>query len=286
MKLFVRHQLVYTYSKSVSLTPHTLHLYPPTNPFVRLDRHEFQISPEPEKLVLTTDVEGNVQHQLFYQQPTNCLDITAEMEVTTLLENPFDFIFHPVESYRIPFQYSESIKQVLQAYLQPRGATTLVEQFARQVAAEANWKTLPFLTHLNKNIRHNFDYEVRETGPPLSPEQLLLNRKGSCRDYVSLYMAACQVLGLAARFVSGYYFGELKDEQYLHAWAEVYLPGAGWRGFDPTQNAMVADRHVPLAASLIPKLVTPVAGSFAHKGGVQSDFQATVSVRPLMSEIV
>lgn len=286
MKLLVRHELTYTYSSAVSLTPHTLHLYPPTNPFVRLDRHEFHITPDPEKLILTTDVEGNVQHQLFYNQRTDHLRIAAEMEVTTLLENPFDFIFYPIESQDLPFEYSEPINEVLQPYLQGRDATTSVGQFARQIAAEADWKTLPFLMHLNAYIRHNFAYEIRETGPPLSPERLLLNRRGSCRDYVSLYMAACQGLGLAARFVSGYYFGELQDEQYLHAWAEVYLPGAGWRGFDPTQNCMVADRHVPLAASLIPKLVTPVLGSFTHRGGIEADFQATVTVRPLTPEIV
>ncbi len=285
MRIFVRHELVYSYSSAVSLTPHTLHLHPPTNPHLRLEQYDLQIDPEPDKLVAGVDAEGNVQHVLFHYQPADSLRVVAEMRVQTLLENPFDFIFHPIESQRLPFQYSENLKRVLQPYLVAEGVTTLVEQFARQVAAEAEWQTLPFLTLLNERIRHNFAYEIRETGPPLPPEHVLIQRRGSCRDYVSLYMAACRVLGLAARFVSGYYFGTLKDHQELHAWAEVYLPGAGWRGFDPTQNSAVADRHVPLASSAVPRLVTPFAGSFTHKGPVSSDLQAIVQVRPVTAEV-
>lgn len=281
MKLFVRHELTYSYSGAVSLTPHTLHLHPPTNAHLRVERHELRIEPEPEKLVAGTDVEGNHQHVFFHHHPTDFLKVTAEMEVETLLENPFDFLFHPVDAHHFPFQYPESLKRVLQPYLVAEGVTTLVEQFARQVAAEAGWQTLPFLTKLNEAICHGFAYEIRETGHPMPPEHVLIQRKGSCRDYVSLYLAACRVLGLAARFVSGYYFGVLKEHQELHAWAEVYLPGAGWRGFDPTQNCAVADRHVPLAASALPRLVTPTAGGFAHKGGISSRLEARVQVRPV-----
>jgi transglutaminase-like putative cysteine protease len=285
MKLSVRHELAYAYSHPVSLTPHTLHLHPPTNPYLHVDEYRLVIDPEPDKIVAGLDAEGNAQHVLFHTQPTDHLRVTAEMRVRTLLENPFDFIFHPADSQRISFQYPDNLKRVLQPYLQPEGVTTLVEQFARQVAAEAGWQTLTFLTRLNQTIRDGFAYEVRESGPPLPPEHVLIQRTGSCRDYVSLYLATCRVLGLAARFVSGYYFGTLKEAQELHAWAEVYLPGAGWRGFDPTQNCAVADRHVPLAASAVPKLVTPCSGSFTHKGGVSSSFNTTVQVRPLTAEV-
>lgn len=284
MKIVIRHELNYTYSAPVSLAPHTLHLHPPTNAHVRVDRHELWIEPEPEKQVSGTDVEGNHQVVFFHRQPTDFLRIVAEMEVETLLHNPFDFLFHPTDAQRIPFHYPESVKRVLQPYLVAEGVTTLVEQFARQIAAEADWQTVPFLTRLNETIRHGFAYEVREKGHPMLPEHVLIQRKGSCRDYVSLYLAACRVLGLAARFVSGYYFGALKERQELHAWAEVYLPGAGWRGFDPTQNCAVADRHVPLASSALPRLVTPTAGGFAHRGGVSSHFEAAVRVQPVASE--
>lgn len=286
MKLFVRHELNYRYTGPVSLAPHVLHLHPPTNAHLRVDRYELRIEPEPEKLVAGTDVEGNHQHVFFHGQPTDFLNVTAEMNVETLLKNPFDFLFHPTDAQRMPFQYPENLKRVLHPYLVAEGVTTLVEQFARQVAAEADWQTLPFLTRLNETIRHGFAYEIRETGHPMPPEHVLIQRKGSCRDYVSLYLAACRVLGLAARFVSGYYFGVLKEHQHLHAWAEVYLPGAGWRGFDPTQNCAVADRHVPLAASAVPRLVTPTLGGFAHKGGISSHLHARVEVRPISVEVM
>jgi len=286
MKLSVRHELLYTYSDRVLLTPHVLLLHPPTNAFLRLERFQLHVDPQPDKLVATIDAEGNDQHLLFHYQPTDHLRVVAEMDVETRLDNPFDFVFHPTESGRIPFQYSDHLKRVLQPYLVPQGITTLVEQFARQVASEAGWETLAFLTHLDEVMRRGFAYQIRETGPPMPPEHLLLERKGSCRDYVNLYMAACRVLGLASRFVSGYYFGSPKETQELHAWAEVYLPGGGWRGFDPTNNITVADAHIPLAASAIPKLVTPIAGTFTHRGPVQSEFEAQVSVRSLEPEAV
>jgi len=136
-----------------------------------------------------------------------------------------------------------------------------VESWARQLASQANWQTVAFLMTLNQTIRA-FTYEVREIGAPYPPEQTLTLMRGSCRDYTTLFMAACRSLGMAARFVSGYLFGNPQQEHQLHAWVEVYLPGAGWRGFDPTEGTVVGNRHIFLTSTAKPELAAPISGTF------------------------
>jgi transglutaminase-like putative cysteine protease len=166
----------------------------------------------------------------------------------------------------------------LQSYLNRKGVTTYVDQTARQIAASVNWDTSSFLSELNKFI-HSFAYEIREEGDAYSPEKTLLERRGSCRDYSVLFMAMCRALGIASKFVSGYYFSDPNQPQYLHAWVNVYLPGGGWRGYDPTQNCLVSGRHIPLATSAMPNLISPIHGTF--RGSAQSVFKAEVSVRKI-----
>ena len=120
---------------------------------------------------------------------------------------------------------------------------------------------------INEFIFKNFAYEIREEGAPNTPEVTLLSRKGSCRDYAVLFSALCRAMGLATRFVSGYYTGaapvDLPNQtHHLHAWVEVFLPGGGWRGYDPTQHEVVSGNHIPLAASCLPEEITPVYGTY------------------------
>jgi transglutaminase-like putative cysteine protease len=170
----------------------------------------------------------------------------------------------------------------LAVYLRKQNVTTLIDQVARSVAASAGWNTSQFLVGLNEYIFKNFAYEVREEGMPFEPEKTLLEQRGSCRDFAVFFVACCQTLGLAARFVSGYQYlspDKLIDPtqpQDLHAWAEVYLPGGGWRGFDPTQNASVTDSYIPLAASAFPQNVSPITGTFAGNAGFS--FNAGVQI--------
>ncbi len=262
MKLRINHQLLYQYSSVVSLQAHRLYLLPRLGPYLKINKSVFTIFPKPSSIAENLDVEGNSQYVLFFDKsPTDQLTINTEIEVENLLENPFKFVIYPFDSQRIPFSYTPQVQQLVQPYLVKTGITDNIRQFANQVANEVNWETHRFFTHLNTVI-HRFGYQIREEGEPFLPEMVLVNKMGSCRDYVNLYMAVCRSLGIAARFVSGYFCGSGNEPQYLHAWAEVYVPGAGWRGYDPTQNSMAADRHIPLAASAIPQRVTPVFGTF------------------------
>ena len=261
MHLHVRHESEYIYDLPVALGPQTLYLYPRTYPYQRLLAYELTIDPEPSRIVRNVDVEGNVQQVAYFNHPTEHLRVTAEMELQSDEFNSFDFVLFPFETQRVPFRYLKPEQDLVQPYLERVGVTHRVEDWAKQIAAKAGWQTTAFLMALNQTIRE-FTYEIREVGAPFAPEQTLILRKGSCRDYTTLFMAACRSLGIASRFVSGYLFGNPQQEHELHAWAEVYLPGAGWRGFDPTEGSVVVNRHIFLASTARPELAAPISGTF------------------------
>ncbi|WP_128544768.1 transglutaminase family protein [Larkinella soli] len=276
LKLRVNHLLHYDYSSPVFLEPHTLYLYPKILPHQRLSAYDLRITPTPSKLVRNVDVEGNVQQVIYFKDQTESLHVEADIVVESESYNAYDFVLFPFETQRLSFHYPEADRRLLEPYLERIGVTTTVEQYARQIAAEAKWQTVPFLSHLCSTIRFGFAYEIRDLGPALSPEETLISRKGSCRDYAVLYIAACRSVGLAARFVSGYLYGNPHQEHELHAWAEVYLPGAGWRGFDPTEGSVVINNHLFLASSFFHDRLPPLAGTF--RGPARSAMTASVSI--------
>lgn len=262
MHLHVWHESEYTYDSAVALGPQTLYLYPRMYPYQRLLDYQLRIDPEPSKVVRNIDVEGNVQQLVYFGGPTTHLRVTAEIKLQSDEFNSFDFVLFPFETQRVPFRYPKSEEDLLHPYLKRVGVSDRVETWAKSIAAGAGWQTTNFLMALNGAIRQ-FTYEVREEGDPLPPEQTLTLRKGSCRDYTTLFMAACRSLGIASRFVSGYLYGNPQQEHQLHAWAEVYLPGAGWRGFDPTEGSVVVNRHIFLASTAKPELAAPIRGTFS-----------------------
>ena len=264
MHIHVRHESEYTYDYPVALGPQTLYLYPRAYPYQRLLAYELTIDPKPSRIVRNIDVEGNVQQLVYFDHPTRHLCVTAEMEVQSDEFNSFDFVLFPFDTQRVPFHYPKSVEDLLQPYLEQVGVSIKVRQWAEQIAAGADWQTTAFLMALNQTIRE-FTYEVREVGAPFPPEQTLTLCKGSCRDYTTLFIAACRSMGIAARFVSGYLLGNPQQEHQLHAWAEVYLPGAGWRGFDPTEGSVVVNRHVFLTSTAKPELAAPISGTFSGR---------------------
>ncbi len=262
MHLHVRHESEYTYDYPVALGPQTLYLYPRAYPYQRLLDYQLTIDPQPSRIVRNIDVEGNVQQLVYFSHPTRHLRVTAEMQLQSDEFNSFDFVLFPFETQQVPFRYPQSVQDLLQPYLERVGVTPRLDEWAKNIAGKAGWNTTAFLMALNQTIRE-FTYEVRELGAPFPPEQTLTLRKGSCRDYTTLFIAACRSQGIAARFVSGYLFGNPQQEHQLHAWAEVYLPGAGWRGFDPTEGSVVVNRHIFLTSTARPELAAPISGSFS-----------------------
>ena len=278
MTIKVEHELLYEYTDAVHLEPHYLYLQPKRGSLLTLKSYQLDVEPQPDFIAKNLDATDNTQQILFFSKPTTKLHIRATSIVETTEFNPLSFVYHPFQNSQLPIEYSEQLQLTLMPYLVKTGITTLIDQTARQIAGGVNWNTTSFLTELNRFI-NTFAYEVREDGEPNSPETTLLTKTGSCRDYSVLFMAMCRVMGIAARFVSGYHYGDPEQPQYLHAWVEVYLPGGGWRGFDPTQNCLVSGKHIPLAASTISEAVTPVYGTY--RGSASSNFVTRVHLLEL-----
>jgi len=277
MILSVEHTLHYKYSQAVSLTPHYIYLSPKASPYQEVSNFELEINPVANLLYKNIDVEGNAQYVAYINSSCEELTFKATFEIDSAPTNPYHFIYFPFISEKLPFEYPEKEASLLQPYLNQLGVTTLIHQFARQIAAEANWKTTDFLVRISKYIKANFAYEKRIEGPANQPEKTLLNRIGTCRDYAVLMIASCKALGIAARFVSGYCYGSLLQAHELHAWVEVYLPGAGWRGFDPTEGKIVDNHYITLASSAQPELINPITGGF--RGNAKSELNTYVNIK-------
>jgi len=276
MLLTVTHEVHYQYSSAVWLEPHTLHLRPVSTPFQVIHGFRLEIDPLPILLSEGIDPEGNPMHLAGFSGTTQSLTVRSSFHAECLLENPFGYLLYPFEAVKIPFLYPEAQKPVLQPCLIGAPGQEPVREYARQLAAAVQYDTLAFLETVTHRIFADFAYEYREFGAPFAPAETLAQKKGACRDFTLLMMEMCRSLGLASRFVSGYLLGNLHKEEYLHAWVEVYVPGGGWRGYDPTQGELVSNRHVALAASAVSSLVTPVQGVF--RGAATSRLTATVTV--------
>jgi transglutaminase-like putative cysteine protease len=259
MRFDIVHQTDYHYSSPVFLEPQLLRLRPRTDWSQRLAAYDLEISPRPAGRAKLVDLDGNDTVQLWFSDTHDHLRITARSTVETLREDPFAYLLD-TEADRLPPPYAEQSAQ-LQVY-QTHDTDPAVQELTRAVQREAGDLTVHFLSLLNQRIKQICPTETRLEGDPLTPAQTLARGGGACRDVAILFMASCRSLGLAARFTSGYVEGSLQQERFLHAWAEIYLPGAGWCGYDPSLGLVVADRHVALASGPTAAATRPFSGRF------------------------
>lgn len=265
MRFQIQHQTTYRYPEPVLLQPHTLRLQPRTDAAQRVTHFHLAVSPVPVQQTDLIDTDGNQTHRLWFAPtPTQDFRIATTVAVETYRTNPFDYFLEPWAT-TLPIDYPSSVAAILQPYLQPILYPTTsprAAQLAADLSHEVDGNVSFFLTTLTQRIYETCDYTTRTTGDPWPPGVTWEKRLGSCRDFTVLFMEICRSVGLAARFVSGYEAGdEAILHRDLHAWAEVYIPGGGWRGFDPTHGLAVADRHVAIAASPFPPYTAPVSGS-------------------------
>lgn len=259
----IRHFLAYEYSTDVFLEPHTLRMRPRSDATQRLINFSSGVSPMPDGQSDSLDLDGNVCSNLWFQGKHRKLSILVTSSVQTLISNPFNFMITSQSACYVPVSYPEQIKRQLDPYLPEISQGGASADFAAGVIQDSGRETLTFLCGLAAKISRSFEIVVRKSGEPLATEVTLKTRQGACRDLTLLFMEACRSEGLASRFVSGYTESLPNgDDVELHAWAEVYLPGAGWRGFDPTLGLAVADRHIAVAAAPTPAGAAPVTGSF------------------------
>lgn len=279
MILEVEHRLSYRYSGFVHLNPHYFYLTPNLTPFQRLVSYEMTVLPQADKLIRNIDQEGNIQHVCFVNMDTRLFEVKTEFTMESDDFNTYDFIFFPYETARLPFRYPEKLARYTDIYFKVNRVSAEVSALSARLAAEAGYSTLDFLTGVTTYISRNFRYISRERGEAMEPEETLRLGSGSCRDFSVLMMALCKAQGMVARFVSGYLFGNNRHEHDLHAWVEVFLPGGGWRGFDPTEGQSVNKNYITLANSLEPSGINPVRGSFRGMPGVRSELETYVSIR-------
>jgi len=265
MLFSISHQTRYEFTRPVFLEPHLLRLCPRTDSGQKLLSFHLQIDPQPAGFSDITDAEGNIARWAWFDSMTQQLDIRMESEVRTFRENPYDYILTSPFFQMHPFQYPEELVPSLLAYLDPN--SILGGEAAHNLTAVLLEKSgndiFRFLNGLNTHLYENWQVVDREEGEPFPPDVTLQQKEVSCRDLGLLFMAICRDAGIASRFVSGYQEGDpdTKNRQ-LHAWSEVYIPGGGWRGYDPTHGLVVADRHIALAASHIPQSASPCTGTF------------------------
>ena len=229
----------------------------------QLQSFTLSVLPIPQGTSNFVDLDGNNLTKIWFNTPTQQLSIQTISKVETSCTNPFNYLLEPW-ALTIPFDYPSSLKQQLEPYLYPYGfiADGGLLKLAQEIAIATGCNTLDFLFTLNQRIYQECSYGTRDVGEPFPAGVTWRNKQGSCRDYAVLFMEVCRAMGIAARFVSGYQEGdEQQHSRDLHAWVEVYLPGAGWRGYDPTLGLVVSDRHIPLAASAIPKYAATVEGT-------------------------
>lgn len=277
MRFTIRHRTLYRYSSLVKLSPHQLRFHPRNDGTQRDIRHHLNISPQPTGRNEYLDLEGNRVTQVWFEEVADHLDIEANMQIETLRSNAFNFILAP-EATVLPIIHEHDLL-CARAYLERIEPDDAVTAYAAELSIAVNRDTLDFLDHLNRRMYAGFTQTHRDTGAPQSPAFTLQSRRGACRDLAVLFVDCCRAEGIAARFVSGYQQGNFRDQRRdLHAWPEVYLPGAGWRGFDPTQGEAVTDAHVTIAAAAHARDTMPVSGAVSSNGA-SSTLDYTVEIQ-------
>lgn len=268
MRYRITHTTHYRYSAPVRLQPHVIKLCPRSDGAQWLNQFEVAISPEPSQQHYFLDTCGNTSLQVTFQSPLEEWTLKTISEITTLRENPFDYLSEPW-AVQLPIDYPSRLAAQLRPYWEPPmgigvddAASPTVLALAQEIQQAVKDNVGFFLTRLAQQIPARCEYQQRQEGMPHPAAVTWQQQSGTCRDFTVLFIAVCRAVGLAARFVSGYQEGDLESDapHDLHAWAEVYIPGGGWRGFDPTLGLAVADRHIAIAAATTPQAAAPVIG--------------------------
>lgn len=263
------HRTYYNFSAAVRLEPHALRLRPREDHKLRIESSTLEITP-PDSLRWHRDVEDNSVAIATFDSPANQLLIESEVIIQQYNEAPLDFL---VADYATdyPFAYTPEDRGVLSPYMNFAEHTgrELTEWVANLWQSGERLQTYALLQRLSVHIHQTLSYQLREEPGVQTAAQTLSCGTGSCRDFAYLFMEAVRRLGLASRFVSGYLHAPPSTVNFgaTHAWADVYLPGAGWKGFDPTIGEIVGTNHIAVAVARLPESVPPIAGSFVGPPG-------------------
>jgi transglutaminase-like putative cysteine protease len=267
MKLGIRYETEYSYDEPVGFSPHDIRLFPKGGRFVRVRRLDFTTRPE-ATVRFSHDVFDNTIASCFFPERSPELHLRLAIDLELEKRDPFHFL---LENYAVdlPFTYERLLLPILEPYRERRTSKEL--QLPRWLAPTRKKprSTVSALVELNQTIHEAIGYERREEGIAREPTETLWLGRGACRDVAVLLAEILREMGLAARLASGYLretdAKSRRAEGSLHAWTEVFLPGAGWIGLDATNGVFCNHNFISTAVGLTPADITPVSGSYYHK---------------------
>ena len=280
IKVALEHRTTYKFDRLVTINPHVVRLRPAPHSRTKIESYSFKVTPEDHFLNWQQDPFGNFLARLVFPERATELSITVGIVADLQVFNPFDFF---IEDYaeHYGFAYPAELAADLEPYLHQvdegapgSGPGAVVTDWVKQLVIAPNTPMIDFLVQINTAVRGDVGYSVRMEPGVQTPDHTLTTAIGSCRDSAWLLVAVLRQLGLAARFVSGYLVqlasdvesldgpsGPLTDFTDLHAWCEVYVPGAGWIGLDATSGLFAGEGHIPLSATPHPSSAAAITGS-------------------------
>ena len=261
-RIALLHRTIYHYERPVLLGPQWIRLRPLPDPRWATPSSRLMIEPQPASLHWIADALGNPVARVMLAGPVGGLTIENRIELDLVPRNPFDFVLD-AGCEQWPFTYASNEAAVLQPFTVPDATGPLLDGLRKETAGVED--TVGLVLALGARVRQRVAYVVRPEAGVWAPERTLDEGRGSCRDSAWLLVQLLRLHGLAARFVSGYLVqlatAERPDNAELHAWAEVFLPGAGWIGIDATSGLLTAEGHVALAAAPGPDGAAPLRGT-------------------------
>ena len=287
IRVAINHKTEYRFDRPVAATPHVVRLRPAPHARTPIESYSLKVTPAKHFINWQQDPFGNYLARLVFPEPVREMSFEVDIVAEMVVINPFDFF---VESYaeHYPFAYSPQLLKELTPYLEITEDGPRLRQWLSGVD-RSRQEVNTFLVDLNKRLERDIDYTIRMEPGIQTCEETLDKALGSCRDTGWLLVQILRHLGLAARFVSGYLVQLMPDEKPLegpagtdhdftdlHAWAEVYIPGAGWLGLDPTSGLFAGEGHIPLACTPDPVSAAPITGA---TGKCRVEFQFSNSVR-------
>ena len=283
IKVALHHQTSYHYDQPVQLAPHVFRLRPAAHSRTPISAYSLKIKPEKHFINWQQDPFGNYLARVVFPEKSTELSIEVDMIAEMTVINPFDFFLEEYAEH-FPFTYPQQLRQELAPYLEVRESGPQLKEFLATIP-EAKQTIVNFLVDVNSRVHHAVNYSIRLEPGVQTCEQTLEFKLGSCRDSGWLLVQVLRHMGLAARFVSGYLVQLVSDVKSLdgpsgtevdftdlHAWAEVYIPGAGWIGLDPTSGLFAGEGHIPLACAADYVSAAPVTGGFTGQAETTFSF--------------